>query len=112
MKKSKFIAAAALFTLASCTVSDEVFTGAENLTQQQQDENVISFGTYVGKTGVTRAGYEGDLTNTSIREATAGFGVFGYYSENQTFTTWSSWNGTADPPLPLLRHPISCTMRR
>jgi len=78
MKKSKFIAAAALFTLASCTVSDEVFTGAENLTQQQQDENVISFGTYVGKTGVTRTGYDQDMTTDRLK--TEGFGVFGYYT--------------------------------
>ena len=90
MKKSKFIAAAALFTLASCTVSDEVFTGAENLTQQQQDENVISFGTYVGKTGVTRSGYENTTGMTTdllknIGGTSGGFGVFAYYTGTDTY---------------------------
>lgn len=43
---------------------------------------------------MTRAGYEGDLTNTSITNSAAGFGVFAYYSGSTQFGSWSSWNPT------------------
>lgn len=51
------------------------------------------YGTYMGSSA-TRAGYEGDLTNASIKNSGAGFGVFGYYSAATAFGTWSSWDPT------------------
>ena len=52
----------------------------------------------MGRTATTRAGAVGAMTNESLKNATAGFGVFGYYSGTETMATWSSWDGTNATP--------------
>ncbi len=55
----------------------------------------------MGKVGTTRAGFAGDLTNNTIKDANAGFGVFAYYSANQTIKTWGAWDITTNPASPV-----------
>ena len=90
MKKSKFLTASVLIALTGCTVSDEVFTGSEGLSQQQQDENAISFGTYLGKSGTTRAGATGNMNTDKLK--TTAFGVFAYHTPNDAYSHYTYWN--------------------
>lgn len=80
-----FAAAAAMF--AACANENDLA-----LTQQQAanetDANLISFDAYLQR-AVTRAGYQGDLTTSSLQNAEAGFGVFGYYTDNFDYTPTS-----------------------
>ena len=104
MKKILFFAASAVVALASCTESDDFFAGDEQLAQQQQQENAITFGTYMGQSTQTRAGEPGsintnilkgfDKTGAGWTEANAkkfGFGVFAYYTGNQTYQNFTSY---------------------
>ena len=103
MKKTLFLfAAAASFMLTGCTDND--LTGGTSLTEGSSS-GAIQFSAKTGNTGMTRAGYEGDLTNNSIKESTAGFGVFAYYTGTQTITTWGNWNGTAATPVAINKAP-------
>lgn len=96
MKKLKFFAASlGLMTLAACSNSDEVFNGADQLAQLEQEDNAITFGTYMGQAAQTRAAYEGSMTNALLKSK--GFGVFGYYTNTNTYEgvngNRSSWTG-------------------
>ena len=98
IKKSQFIAAAALLVLASCTTSDETFEGID-LAQEAAQENAIQFGTYLGNQVETRAGYKGSYntdilkgfdaasggTWTEEQAKAQGFGVFAYYTGTYTY---------------------------
>lgn len=86
MKKSFLILAAAAGMFAACTNEDAV------LDQQvaQQDPNGVYFGVYVDR--ATRAGAPQSITTTSLQSgdhATAGFGVFGYYTDNNEYTQYA-----------------------
>lgn len=112
MKKQLFVAATAVFALASCTTSDEVFTGEQQLAEQTLDDNAIQFGMYLGQTPSTRAGAEGSI-NTNIlkgfdkdgsdaswtedKAKKFGFGVFAYYTGNQTYNDWTTYPAPATP---------------
>ena len=93
MKKIYSIIASAIIAVGftACTQSDLVEGSVEGFSTSVND-NSIQFGTYMSKVGTTRAGYAGDLTTTTIKAATAGFGVFAYYSGNQNIITWGAWN--------------------
>ena len=84
MKKLKFFAASlGLMTLAACSNSDEVFNGADQLAQLEQEDNAVSFSTYMGSSATTRAGLAGAITTESLKTGghkEAGFGVFAYYT--------------------------------
>ena len=71
-------AAAALF--AACS-SNDLAEEKSPQTTQPTDEQVVGFDAYVNR-GTTRGGFEGSLTAGTITDATAGFGVFGYYTNN------------------------------
>lgn len=91
MKKNLILmAAASAFVLTSCTEND--LSGGTSLAKESS--SAIEFSANARNAGTTRAGYAGDLTNNSIKEATAGFGVFAYYSDNQTISAWGSWDPT------------------
>ena len=100
MKKTLFFAATALAMLASCSQSDDLSAPvvAEN-TQPQ----AIEFGTYVGKTPVTRAGRAGSITTDNLKTGTHkddGFGVFAYYTgtdkyNSNTVYTTAKTDGTS-----------------
>ena len=72
MKKLMILAAAAAVVLASCA-KNEVF-------QNTQDENAVSFSVYVPQT--TRATYG---TQTTATLKTDGFGVFAYYTDAASY---------------------------
>jgi hypothetical protein len=76
----------------ACSQSDLLEGNGFSSTSATSNDNSIQFGTYMSKVGTTRAGYAGDLTTTTIKAATAGFGVFAYYSGNQNIITWGAWN--------------------
>lgn len=103
MKKTLILmAAASAFVLTSCTEND--LSGDTSLAKESAP-SAIEFSAKTGNTGMTRAGYEGDLTNTSIKNATAGFGVFAYYSGKDPLTTWGAWDGTAATPVAINKAP-------
>ena len=99
MKKVLFFAAAAAM-LTACSNTDEL-TGLQ--VQENNQQTPSAFDVYAGKT-ITRAGLPGGkytegtqdfygITNKSLTEgshAKAGFGVFGYYTNNDHFDTNSS----------------------
>lgn len=91
MKKFKLFAASlGLMTLAACSNTDDVFNGAEELAQAQLDENAIKFGTYLGQSTQTRAGYEGSINTDVLKDAgkANGFGVFAYYTNANTYAQY------------------------
>ena len=96
----KFLAlAAAALTFAACT--DELVQTPEQVRNNSPESNAISFSTYMGRTGMTRAGYKGSydthvlqggeyakstLTGWSATNAQKqGFGVFAYYTGKDTY---------------------------
>ena len=96
MKKVLFFAAAATM-LAACSNTDEL---ASLQTVQNDQESSINFEVYTSR-ATTRAGLPGgyDAANSygvttytlqSGRHASAGFGVFGYYTSNSVYDTNSS----------------------
>lgn len=100
MKKYLLFAATAAMMLASC--SSEVDFTQESL-QQANAENAatpVQFGTYLGKTAITRAIGDvysgGTITTTGLQEMNQGFGVFAYYTgADNCYTETSAWQGGA-----------------
>ena len=87
MKKRVFYAAALAAILASCS-SDNL-----SLPQVAQDseapgiKGAVNFSAYTPR-GITRAGYKGELTDDKLqmsKEDGGGFGVFGYYTDQQDY---------------------------
>lgn len=96
MKKTLILmAAASAFVLTGCTESD--LSGDTSLAKESS--SAIEFSAKTRDAGVTRAGQVGSMTNTSIKDPTAGFGVFAYYTGSDGITDWGGWNGTANPPV-------------
>lgn len=94
MKKSYFLMAAAAAMFAACSETELV-----NVVNEAEAQKTISFENYVGK--ATRAEY----TNAASVQ-TGGFRVWGYYGDNNAFTTPETevydvdgtavtWSGTA-----------------
>ncbi|MBQ8938420.1 MAG: hypothetical protein IJ142_02740 [Bacteroidaceae bacterium] len=90
MKKHLFIAAAALLALASCTTSEETFQGID-FAQEEAQNNAIQFGTYMGQQVMTRAGQTGSLNTDALKASANGFGVFAYYTGNQSYNDYTSY---------------------
>ena len=83
MKKT-FLAISALAAMlfAGCTSSDELTT-LESIKTADNTPTPVQFGTYMGKTGTTRAGAGGainHISDTELKAATHGFGVFAFYN--------------------------------
>lgn len=98
MKKTLILmAAASAFVLTGCTEND--LSGGTSLANGSS--SAIEFSANTRNAGTTRAGYAGDLTNTTIQDPGAGFGVFAYYSGNKNLTTWGAWDITTDPANPV-----------
>jgi len=88
MKRYLFIAATAAMTLASCT--EQVDFTQESLQSKNDAPTAVQFGTYMGKTGTTRAGTNGAITTDALKTGTHkndGFGVFAY---NTGAAEWAS----------------------
>ena len=75
-----FAAAAAMF--AACSNSDDALTA--NASQQALEPNAVGFDAYLLR-NVTRAGDPGTITTASLQAAASGFGVFGYYTDNNDY---------------------------
>lgn len=86
MKKT-FLAITALAAMlfAGCTSSDELTT-LESVKTADNTPTPVQFGTYLGKTGTTRAGDNGAIDNTTTLQS-KGFGVFAF---NTGSTNWAN----------------------
>ena len=87
MKKQLFFLAVAALALASCSSENDVVQTPA--AQQTADDGAVLFDSYVNRS-TTRAGETGalktaDLRNTETKLGKAGFGVFGYYTNNATY---------------------------
>ena len=74
--------ASAIMFFAACSSDKlEAYQGQPD-TNLESPSNAISFGTYMGKTGTTRAttGQTGVITTSTLQSSTNGFGVYGYLS--------------------------------
>lgn len=91
------VAASAILVLSACTSDKlEAYSGQPD-TNPESPDNAITFGTYVGKSGVTRAGATNAMTTTQLQST--GFGVFAYYTGTSTYgqaqkTTYSAEEGS------------------
>lgn len=89
MKKNLFLFAALATMIASCSSSDEVSKAPVN-----NNADAISFDVYAQR-ATTRAGVAGDLTTDALKTGThkdAGFGVFAYYTDNNTYDAFATPN--------------------
>lgn len=85
MKKSLILlSAASLAVLAvSCNkTADSDVQKPDN--QKVLAEVPVAFGAYVNRNVITKAGYEGTLDTDALK--TAGFGVFGYYTNDEPYS--------------------------
>lgn len=113
MKKkfTYFVAAVcAALTFSACSSDKlEAYSG-QTLENPESPSNAISFGTYMGKTGTTRAysgGQIGNETNTtqgitSLKDEGVNFGVFAYYTGTKDYRgydtnafDWANASGTS-----------------
>lgn len=87
MKQHLLFFLAATSMLAACSSMDE--SADQPADKQQTDQQAVTFGAYVNR-GTTRSGTAGELSTTSLQtgtHATAGFGVFAYYTDNAPYST-------------------------
>lgn len=80
--KKYFILAAAALSFAACSSDDEVITKQEAGAEQGQVP--VLFDSYVSR-GTTRAGDYLSIPDADALKATKGFGVFGYYTDNNDY---------------------------
>jgi hypothetical protein len=82
MKKLYLFAALATM-LAACSEND--LTAEKQVVQQNAEEGAVEFSAYVNR-GTTRAGKNGVIDNGTLRASDAGFGVFAYYTNGESYT--------------------------
>ncbi len=89
--KKIFLFATAAIMLAACSSEDELALNNEQQTQSEVTDGAIGFDVYAQKT-TTRGGVTGSLTTAGMKDYsssnpfnTAGFGVFGYYTNNNEY---------------------------
>ncbi len=91
MKKSfQFLTlmASAVMMFTACTSDKlEAYAGQPDPNPENPD-NAVTFGTYMGKSATTRAGYQGPMTTDLLKNGTTtnGFGVFAYYTGTADYT--------------------------
>ncbi len=78
--KRFFILAVAVAMAASCGLKDEPENNSANQNQ------AIDFNAYLNRSVTSKAGMAGELTTTGLQAATAGFGVFAYYTADEPYT--------------------------
>jgi hypothetical protein len=92
--KKLFIFAASAALFAACSQSDDLALGTAQQAQAQAEETPVAFDVYAQK-GTTRAGVAGDITTGQLQTGTykdAGFGVFGYYTNDEAYTQLATPN--------------------
>lgn len=90
MKKNLFLFAALATMMAACSGSDET----NNSPVRNNDADPISFDVYAQR-ATTRAGVAGELTTDALKTGThkdAGFGVFAYYTDNNSYDAFATPN--------------------
>lgn len=106
MKKQFKLMALASVTMLFAACSQENLLSPQEQLAQSPENNAIQFGTYLGKTGTTRAGVEGQIDSdgklngtTEIKTSTKvpGFGVFAYMkgTDGATDCYTGTWNASA-----------------
>ena len=85
MKKSYLMMAAAAALFAACSSNDLAEEKAPQTTQPTVEEQAVTFDAYTSR-GTTRAGYEGTLNTELLKGSANGFGVFGYYTNNEGYS--------------------------
>lgn len=91
LKKPSILLLALTIVLASCSSQTEDFSGPERQTvageQRVTDPMAVGFDAYTQR-DITRAGYAGVLNDAQLqksKEEGGGFGVFGYYTDQQDY---------------------------
>jgi len=87
MKKKYFYAAAMAAMLASCSSDDLSLSSKSVKTEAPGVEGAVNFSAYTPRS-ITRAGYAGVMTTEQLqktKEQGGGFGVFGYYTDQQDY---------------------------
>lgn len=82
MKTKYFILAAAAAIFAACSSDDGL--APEQQPNVQTGQVPVAFDSYVNR-GTTRAGQSGEMNLDNLKTATAGFGVFAYYTNNEAY---------------------------
>ena len=85
MKKLLFITASALALLASCSSESDSVSPVSPDSQTSPNAAPIAFGTYLSNGTNTRAGATGSINTTDALKASAGFGVFAYYTQDKNY---------------------------
>ncbi len=83
--KKYFIFAAAAAMFAACSSNDLAEEKSPQTTQPTAEEQTVDFDAYTSR-GTTRAGYSGVLTTSTLQTAAPGFGVFGYYTDGESYS--------------------------
>lgn len=85
MKKFILLSASALALLASCSSESDSVSPVSPDSQTSTNSAPIAFGTYLSKGTNTRAGATGSINTTDALKASAGFGVFAYYTQDNDY---------------------------
>lgn len=80
MKKILFALAVMTAMTVSCNVNIESDDDAK------KEKVAVDFSAYLNRGVTTKAGVAGELTTTGLQAATAGFGVFAYYTADEPYT--------------------------
>lgn len=85
MKKLLFLTASALALFASCSSESDALSPNAPDAQPSNGTSPIAFGTYLSNGANTRAGATGSINTTDQLKASAGFGVFAYYTQDKNY---------------------------
>lgn len=85
MKKLLFLTASALALFASCSSESDALSPNAPDAQPSNGTSPIAFGTYLSNGANTRAGVPGSINTTDALKASAGFGVFAYYTQDKDY---------------------------
>lgn len=86
MKQKFFIGSLAVLALmASCSSESDSVSPVSPDSQISTKGAPIAFGTYLSKGTNTRAGATGSINTTGALKASAGFGVFAYYTQDKNY---------------------------
>ena len=95
MKKILFLAAASAFMLTACTSDD---LALQDNTQQAVENQAVGFDVYVPNATTTRAGYTGTLNTNRLQKAESGFGVYAFYTDQDTYSNYAAYIAASKVP--------------
>ncbi len=94
MKKTLILmAAAASVVLTGCTESDL----SSDTSLAKESSSAIEFSAKARNTGITRAGFQGDISTDGVLQA-HGFGVFAYYTKTYGYGGWQATTYSSEDP--------------